>query len=218
MRGHHPDTDDDSPSYPLADIQPIGEDQIRAVYQFMYQHVGNREDAESLTGRACIQALRMARGLPDGQTLEQILGQTVRSVVTEHLRWFYGAVDLDGEDLPDDEPGDTPTRVRCILDHLPRRERDFLIGRFLDNASLDETAATLHLTLSEARALQWYALTQAGRLARVRSEGTLLDAMTRPTAVACAHCPSPQITSASASTYCARGSRVLHCEAVSRRR
>ena len=34
-------------------LQPrLAENQIRAIYRFMYQRVGNREDAERLTERA----------------------------------------------------------------------------------------------------------------------------------------------------------------------
>lgn len=163
MRGHDKHAGDGIPSHHPATID---EDQIRAVYQFMYRYVGNREDAESLTERACTQALRKARGLPGGRSLEEILWQTAESVAAEHLRWLYVSSEQLDKETPASEQADAPTLVRCILENLPSRERDFLTRRFLGNVSLAETAATLHLTVNEALALQWYTLTQAARTAR----------------------------------------------------
>jgi len=164
MQGHHENAKegDDTPSHQSA---AIDDDQIRAVYRFMNRYAGNREDAESLTERACTQALRKARGLPDGRHLEEILWRTAESVAAEHLRGLYGSFELLDKETPAREQVDAPTLVRCILDGLPRQQRDFLTRRFLDNISLAETAAILHLTLNEALALQWYALTQAARIA-----------------------------------------------------
>lgn len=164
MRGHHEHIEEgeDTPSHQSA---AIDEDDIRAVYQVVYRYVGNRDDAQNLTERACIQALK-ARSLAGGRSLHEILWQTAHSVVTEHLRWLYGSFEPSDKETQAREETDAPTLVRCILESLPSRERDFLARRFLDNASLAETAATLHLTLNEALALQWYALTQAVQIAR----------------------------------------------------
>jgi len=164
MRGQHEPVKKggDTPSHQSA---AIGEDQIRAVYQFMYRNSGNREDTESLTERVCTQALQKARGLPGGRSLEEILWQTAESVAAEHLRGLYGSFEQSDKETPAREQVDAPTLVRRILDGLPSRERDFLTLRFLDNGSLAETAATLRLTLGEALALQWYALTQVARIA-----------------------------------------------------
>jgi RNA polymerase sigma-70 factor (ECF subfamily) len=132
----------------------------------MYRYAGNREDAESLTERACTQSLREARGLPGGRSLQEILWQTAESVAAEHLRGLYGPFESSDKETRAREQPDLPTLVRCIFESLPRQERDFLASRFLDNVSLAQTAATLHLTVNEALALQWYALTQAERIAR----------------------------------------------------
>ena len=144
--------------------QRLDEGQIRAIYRFMYRHVGNREDAERLTEQTCLQAARAARRPPEGQSLQKILWQTARTVVAEHLRWFYGALATTAADTSSDEQDDPPARVRCILAHLPQRERDFLARRFLDNDSLADTAAALHMTPSDAQMLQWFALLGAARL------------------------------------------------------
>jgi DNA-directed RNA polymerase specialized sigma24 family protein len=162
MRGQDKHIGDNIPSHHSATID---EDQIRAVYQLMYRYVGNREDAESLTERACTQALRNAWGLPGGRGLEEILWETAESVAAEHLRRVYGSFEQPDKETPAREQRTAPTLVRCILESLTGQERDFLARRFLDNGSLAETAATLHLTVNEALALQWYALTQAAQIA-----------------------------------------------------
>jgi RNA polymerase sigma-70 factor (ECF subfamily) len=162
MRGQDKRIGDDTPSQHPATID---EEQIRAVYQLMYRYVGNREDAESLTERVCILAQRKARGLPGGHSLQETLWQTAESVAAEHLRWLYGSFESADKATPTREQTDAPTLVRCILESLPSQERDFLTRRFLDNISLAETAATLHLTVNEALALQWYALSQAAQIA-----------------------------------------------------
>jgi DNA-directed RNA polymerase specialized sigma24 family protein len=87
-------------------------------------------------------------------------------MVGEHLRWLYGSFEQPDKTTPAHDQTDAPTLVRCILDGLPSQEHDFLTRRFLDNGSLAETAATLHLTVNEALALQWYALRQAAHAAR----------------------------------------------------
>ena len=172
MRGHqeHANEGDDTPSHNSATID---EDQIRAVYQFMYRYVGNREDAENLTERVCILAQRKARGLPGGHSLEEILWQAAESMVAEHLGRLYGSFEqpdkaMDKATPPRDQTA-ASTLARCILESLPRQARDFLTDRFLDNISLAETAATLHLTVNEALALQWYTLIQVAHAAHEKT-------------------------------------------------
>ncbi|MFI5271722.1 MAG: hypothetical protein ACHQ4H_01645 [Ktedonobacterales bacterium] len=91
--------DGQRPTAPVAPQRMLDDDQLRRVYRFMYRHVGNREEAEDLTTRACAQAIRMPTA-PDGHmpaSLEERLCQSMRAVVSEHLRWFYHASD----DAPD---------------------------------------------------------------------------------------------------------------------
>ena len=146
-------------------LQPrLAENQIRAIYRFMYQRVGNREDAERLTERACVETLRAARDLPGEHTLEKSLWRTACAVVAEHLRWFYDAPAAFPEDIPDTEKSDAATRARDIMTQLPQRERELLARRFLANDSLAEAAAALHMTPGEAQALQWFALLHAAQL------------------------------------------------------
>lgn len=166
MRPHHSQPGDAAQTHHASGApQPrLTEDQIRAVYQFMYQRVGNREDAERLTERACVETLRAARDLPGEHSLEEALWQTACAVVAEHLRWFYDASAAFPEDVPSAEQADATTRARDIMAQLPQRERELLARRFLANDSLAEAAAALHVTPGDAQALQWFALLHAARL------------------------------------------------------
>ena len=174
MRSHHSRTDDDVQlRHSTGARRPrITEDQIRAVYRFMYRHVGNRGDAESLTEWTCSEALRAALDLadehdePDEQTLGELLWRTADAVVTEHLHWFYGSPAALAEEPALDEPTDAPAQVREILAQLPAQAHDFLAHRFLANASLEEAADALRMTRSDAQELQWRALIQAARILR----------------------------------------------------
>src|SRR6185437_1260874 len=169
VRTHHGRTEDDVQMRHATNRAhlSLSEDQIRAIYQFMYRNVGNQSDAESLTERACSEALRAAHDLADehdAHSLDELLWQTAYEVAAEHLRWFYGSPLAPAEDAGDEEDTGAGARVREILMHLPAQERDFLSHRFLANASLDEAAAALGMTWSDAQALQWRALLQAARI------------------------------------------------------
>ena len=145
----------------------LSDEQIRAVYRFMYQRVGNRSDAECLTERTCSEALRDGRSLADEhdeQSLDDLLWQVAHRVVSEHLRWFYGSPVAPAGDTASDDYSDAGTRIREILERLSAQERAFLSHRFLANASLDEAAAALDIARSDALALQWRALLQAARI------------------------------------------------------
>jgi DNA-directed RNA polymerase specialized sigma24 family protein len=179
MPTHHKPLDDGNWRRRSADAHGWlpDEEQIRAIYRFIYRHVGNREDAESLTERACSEAVWAARSLPDGQPLDESLWQVAHAVVGEHRRWFYGALAVDspafeqaggliGEgEAPPDAQSDPPAQVARILAQLPPHERDVLTHRFLDNLSLADAATALRITPSEAQSLQWYALVRAARVA-----------------------------------------------------
>jgi RNA polymerase sigma-70 factor, ECF subfamily len=168
MRTHHrrPGDDAQTPHATGALQSRLTDHQIRAIYRFMYQRVGNREDAERLTEHACVETLRAAHDLPDEQSLEETLWRTARAMVAEHLRWFYDAPAATSEDIPgaeEAEQANATVWARDILAQLPQHERDFLTLRFLGADSLADAAAALHMAVGDARALQWFALLDAAR-------------------------------------------------------
>jgi DNA-directed RNA polymerase specialized sigma24 family protein len=176
-QSQHQHADDEMHPSTTAHRLSLDDDEIRDIYRFTYQHVGNREDAECLTERIYTQTAEAARALPepDEQSMNELLWQTAKAVVAQHLRWFYRSPATSDEAqltdaLTDEliveghEQNDAPAQVRDILAHLPRQERDYLVLRFLNNVSLADTANALRMTLSEAQALQWYALVSAARV------------------------------------------------------
>lgn len=155
------------------------DDQVRGVYQFIYRHVGNREEAEALTERACVRAMQMAprdppHG-PDRRNTDSALRQAARSVIEEHLRWFYrrsfsspqaAEVDMLPEFVAEEhgKGASAADRAGRILAQLSARERELLMLRFFRHASLAETGAQMGLSPDDALALQWRALGNAARL------------------------------------------------------
>lgn len=152
----------------------IGERHVRGVYHFIYRHVGNREEAEALTERACLLATQPPA--PSEETsLERRLAQIARMVVGDYLRALYpSSLAFAADDIvewSDSADGDGYERVpgaeqraERILAQLPAQDREFLTYRFLDNGSLAETAARMRLTLAQALALQWSALSHATQI------------------------------------------------------
>lgn len=150
---------------------------MRSVYRFMYCHVGNREEAEELTKRACT---RVMQAVPDVSSMSrreitELVCRVAHSVVEEHLRWFYRSSHSLAWGDSFAQPETVAARrsaemgasdlIRLILAQLAAPERDLLTYRFLRNASLAETAAQMHMSLADALALQWFALNNAAQLA-----------------------------------------------------
>jgi RNA polymerase sigma-70 factor (ECF subfamily) len=164
---------------PGAQRQSLGLREIRGVYQFIYRHVGNREEAEALTERVFMlviqpQATRDAPGATQASR-ERLLARSARDVVVEYLRGFYPALPpLPDDDIvvwPDPEsaasaenPSGATERAIHVLAWLSAQDRDFLTYRFLLNRSLAETAARMRLTLAQALAMQWSALSHAAQV------------------------------------------------------
>lgn len=177
---HHKSAgDDESESLRSASTrgQLLDEDQVRSVYRFLYCQVGNREEAEELTERACtrvMQAVQEPSTLPRRE-LTDLLCRITHAVVAEHLQWFYRASHSPtvGDSVAlaatvavrHSAEGGAAECIGHILAQLTARERDMLTYRFLRNASLAETAAQMHLSLADALALQWFALKHAAQVA-----------------------------------------------------
>lgn len=135
---------------------PLDDDVVRRVYQLMYRHVGNREEAQTLTERTFERAASSVSVTDHQRDGEEVLMRMARMTLTEHLRAVYhvSTPRLRGDDL-----------VGRLLARLPERERELLTQRFLRGASLDETASALQISPREALVMQWSALTHASQLA-----------------------------------------------------
>jgi RNA polymerase sigma-70 factor (ECF subfamily) len=153
--------------------QRFDEDQVQNVYRFIYRHVGNREEAEDLTEQTFIRAVRAAPTMvaePSSvHSTDTMLRRAACAVVTAYLgqvyRCYLAASDDKLGDKLGDEPDDASATAQRIFARLPERDRELLTYRLLRNFSLAETATRMRMSMNDALALQWSALTNAARIA-----------------------------------------------------
>ncbi|HEX6122585.1 MAG TPA: RNA polymerase sigma factor [Ktedonobacterales bacterium] len=155
----------------------IYEQNLTAIYRFIYSKVGNREEAEDLTSQVFVKAIRGIDGARGAASIQSWLFHIARTTIADHWRWFYQLRLQSLEDLlsggwegppaheQQSEPPAAPEeRVARILGLLPPRYRDVLTYRFLLNYSIRETAEKMGLTEANIKVLQFRALKKAGQV------------------------------------------------------
>ncbi|MBF6589785.1 MAG: sigma-70 family RNA polymerase sigma factor [Ktedonobacterales bacterium] len=157
-------------------LRNIYEENLAAIYRFIYSKVGNREEAEDLTSQVFIKALRGIDGARGAQSIQSWLFHIARTTIADHWRWFYQLRMQSLEDLlaagwegplrerQGEPPGPPDERVRRLLARLPTRYREVLTYRFLVNYSIKETAAKMNLTEANIKVLQFRALKKAAQI------------------------------------------------------
>ena len=170
-----------APTHDTPRLQALYEENVAAVYRFVYSKVGNREEAEDLTSQVFIKAVRTVDQARDVTSIQSWLFQVARTTVADHWRRFYrlrvNSLDdlLDAgwegpvearEDVRSFQP---ERRVRRLLASLPDRYREVLTFRFLQNLSIRETAEQMHLTEANVKVLQFRALKKAAAIDRADS-------------------------------------------------
>jgi RNA polymerase sigma factor (sigma-70 family) len=142
------------------------------VYRFIYARVGNRPDAEDLTTQVYMRALPRLRLPAAIQEIRSYLFATARTVLADHWRGHYDAQFAVLADETPTPPTPTATessdveeagirRANEVLARLPDHYREVLELRFLRGYSIRETAATLGITIANAKVLQFRALRRA---------------------------------------------------------
>jgi RNA polymerase sigma-70 factor, ECF subfamily len=153
-------------------LEQLYEDNIAAIYHFVYARVGNREEAEDLTSQVFVKAVRGLDGRRDTQSIQAWLFQVARTTIADHWREFYRLRTDSLEMLLDagwEVSAAEPTRplaidderVDHLLNRLPTRYRELLTYRFLLNYSIRETAEKMCLTEANVKVLQFRALKKA---------------------------------------------------------
>jgi RNA polymerase sigma-70 factor, ECF subfamily len=157
-------------------LRSIYEENLNAIYRFIYSKVGNREEAEDLTSQVFIKAIRGIDAARGAHSIQSWLFHIARTTIADHWRWFYQLRVQSLEDLltagwegpvqeERDEPPKTPEeRVRRILAKLPPRYREVLTYRFLLNYSIRETAGKMGLSEANVKVLQFRALKKASQI------------------------------------------------------
>lgn len=158
-----------------AQFAALYESHVERIYGFVFNHVGNREDAEDVTSQVFIKAYKNVGQFDGRGAIEGWLFQIARRAVADFWRDRYKlrAVPLadswdagqpDGEEVFDDSA--TKRRVGELLSRLPENYREVLVQRFLLRNSIIETARAMGVSEANARVLQFRALRRAAELAR----------------------------------------------------
>ena len=153
-----------------ADWDEIYSDNVVRLYQMMYAKVGNRPDAEDLTAEVFRATLRPLRLGASRAEVRGYLAATAQSTLAAYWRRRIGAeatrIELAAALRFLDDPqtdSDTGTRPQRLLERLPERYRQILKLRFLDSLSVKEAAATMGVSVSSAKVLQYRALRMAAK-------------------------------------------------------
>jgi RNA polymerase sigma-70 factor (ECF subfamily) len=164
-------------------LQEVYDRHIEQLYKFVYFKVGNREDAEDIVSQVFIKAARSLDVSQEEQVMLGWLYQVARTTITDHWRCYYKGpsssleameeannfhVAADpiyvGESADEDASDGATAKVAAILEKLPENYRRVLQLRFLQGASLKETAEAMSITEGNAKVLQHRALQKAVKL------------------------------------------------------
>src|SRR3989440_3892672 len=146
---------------------------VTAIYQYIYNRVGNRPDAEDLTAQVFMKAINGMRNDVSVPELRSWLYRVAQTTLADHWREYYAE---DTGELDDDvtrppaarENPEAIQRVDALMATLPESYRRVLELRFLRGYSVRETAQELSLSETNVKVLQFRALNRAGR-ERVRT-------------------------------------------------
>lgn len=161
------------PADAYASWEHIYDDNVGRLYRLMFAKVGNRADAEDLTAEVFLAAVPRVRVAASVGEVRAYLLTVARTVLADHWRRTLGQqiTTIDPEGLaqipaatPAANTGTATRRVARLLDALPERYRRILQLRFLENASIRETATSMQISISNAKVLQFRALRQAAAI------------------------------------------------------
>lgn len=156
-----------------ASWEHIYNDNVDRLYRLMFAKVGNRADAEDLTAEVFLAAVPRVRAAASVGEVRAYLLAVARTVLADHWRRTLGQqiTTIDPEELNQVPEATTAPgtgvaarRVARLLDALPERYRRILQLRFLENATIRETATSMDITVANAKVLQFRALRQAAAI------------------------------------------------------
>jgi RNA polymerase sigma factor (sigma-70 family) len=150
---------------PYAGWEHIYEDNVVPLYRLMYSRVGNRPDAEDLTSEVFSAALRPLRTAASRSEVRAYLRVTARSVLARywHRRFSAEITTIDettAAGFLDKSPSESELdrRAHEALAALPERYHTILELRFFRQLSIKEAAATMGVSVANAKVLQHRAL------------------------------------------------------------
>ncbi len=160
----------------VQEFQIFYRDNFGLIYRFVYNKVGNREEAEDLTSQIFIKALQGLDRARDPQSTRSWLFQVARTTIVDYWRTRYRmttssleALLEDGWEGPVEDEllamnNGSADLVQRILVVLPDKYREVLTCRFLLDLSIRETALKMGVLEANAKTLQYRALKRAANL------------------------------------------------------
>ncbi|HKN53645.1 MAG TPA: RNA polymerase sigma factor [Amycolatopsis sp.] len=165
------------------DWETVYRENVVWVHRLMLAKVGNRAEAEDLTGEVFLAALKPLRVNASTEQIRAYLVATAKTVLAAYWRRLFGreitTISLDEAlEIPDDHRENVNgsgqraknRRVDAILAELPERARKVLQLRFLESYSLQDAADEMGVTLANIKVIQHRALRLAAQAA-ARIEG-----------------------------------------------
>lgn len=154
------------------------QENLQLIYRYVYSHVRNREVAEDLTSQTFLKAVHSLDLERSANSRQAWLFLVARTTIADYWRAHYREATTHsleqlveaGWEGPAVEEGSTLSssaaqdRVHDILQALPARYREVLTCRFLLNLSVRETAASMGLTETNVKVMQFRALKRAATL------------------------------------------------------
>lgn len=155
----------------------FSQENLHLIYRYVSSYVRNHQEAEDLTSRIFLKAVRSLDLEQSAHSRQAWLFQVARTTIADYWRAHYRQAPSSLEELveagwegPAGEEGATVSgsaaeeRVQAILQSLPTRYREVLTYRFLLNLSVRETAVSMGVTETNVRVMQFRALRRAADL------------------------------------------------------
>jgi RNA polymerase sigma-70 factor (ECF subfamily) len=168
----------DRSAAPRARFEAIYDEHVLAIHRFVYARVGNRPDAEDLTGQVFMRAVEQLDVNRPAPQITAWLYRVAQNAVADYWRAFYRLPQIGVEQVAGTWEPVAPTpaphadadadraanAVRRLLKRLPDQYARVLELRFLRRLSVAETATQLGVSHGNAKVLQYRALRKAALL------------------------------------------------------
>ena len=172
----------------VQEFQTFYQKNLGPIYRYVYNQVGNREEAEDLTSEIFLKAVSHIDWERSPRSMQYWLYLVAHTMIADYWRAHYrrptssldALLEAGWEGPAEQEPNVMSSEpaewVQHLLQALPQQYREVLTCRFLLNLSLKATALSMGVTVANVKVLQFRALKRAADLERVITEqqGNLL--------------------------------------------
>ena len=171
----------DRPTETRGRFEAIYAEHVTPIHRFIYARVGNRPDAEDLTGQVFMRAVEQLDVHRPPAQVTAWLYRVAHNAVADYWRAFYRLPRIGLEQVAvawepmaleppphaEVEAQKAAAAVRRLLKTLPEQYARVLELRFLHRLSVAETAERLGISHGNAKVLQYRALRRAAVLAEL---------------------------------------------------